>query len=618
MAGRINDEDIQTLKERLDIVDVVQPYTALKRSGGGFMGRCPFHDEKSASFSVQQQRGFYHCFGCGVGGDAISFVQEIEGLSFAEAVERLARQFGVTLRYEQLRPGQKKALGRRTRMLELTAAAYDFYRAQLAAPTGQVARDYLTSRHVPPGAWQVFGIGWAPDAWTDLTDHLTEKGASAEDLVQAGLASQGRNGPIDRFRARVLFSIRDARGNDVVAFGGRILPQGPINTKTDGTAPKYINSSKSDIYDKSTTLYGLHLARREIVKQREVLIVEGYMDVIALHLAGVTNAVAPCGTALTQDHFNVIKRLDARVTLSLDADTAGFDAAERARERAATADVTDLGVLVLPTGQDPADLVESGGVEAVHQALNARKTAVEFQIEHLLRSADLSTPERRDAAYRSTFDLLGGIQSAATRYQYIHDVVAPAVQVPSQRIEEELNAAHPIKSGPTYIPGIRQEPRATSARRVVLNDPQMQLERQVLQVALQHPDLLPADWGMLEESVFTADVSRLLFSAISQSDGDFQALLERMPDDDMRSRVRGLAASELTMPAEQAEIARLIDALRGRDAKRRYEAARKELQDGGEHLDDDDRRRLMRDVGELERVWRAYERRDIHVRGASQ
>ncbi|CAN5796541.1 DNA primase [soil metagenome] len=616
MAGRINDDDIQTLKERLDIVDVVQPYTALKRSGGGFMGRCPFHDEKSASFSVQPQKGFYHCFGCGVGGDAIRFVQEIEGLSFTEAVERLARQFGVTLRYHELRPGQKKALGRRTRMLELIAAAQEFYRTQLEAPAGQEARDYLAGRDVPPGAWKVFGIGWAPDGWSELTDHLLRQGASAEDLVQAGLASQGRNGPVDRFRARVLFSIRDARGNDVVAFGGRILPQGPVHTKIDGTAPKYINSPKTDIYDKSTTLYGLHLARREIVKQREVLIVEGYMDVIALHLAGITHAVAPCGTALTEEHFNVIKRLDARVTLALDADAAGFDAAERARQRAATAAVTDLGVLVLPPGKDPADLVSSGGIEAVTQALAARKTAVEFQIEHLLRSADLSTPELRDVAYRSTFDLLGGIQSAATRYQYIHDVVAPAVQVPSQRIEEELNAAHPVPSGPTRVPGIRQEPRATSRQRVVMNDPQMQLERQVLQVALQHPDLLPDDWGLLEESVFTAAASRLLFVAISAHGNDFQTVLDSMPDDDMRSRVRGLAASELRMPAESAAVARLIDALRGRDAQRRYQAARQELQDGGEHLDDDERRRLMREVGELERVWRAYERRDIHLRGA--
>lgn len=616
MAGRINDEDIQTLKERLDIVEIVQPYTALKRSGGGFMGRCPFHDEKSPSFSVQQQRGFYHCFGCGVGGDAIRFVQEIEGLTFTESVEHLARQYGITLRYEQLRPGQKKALGRRTRLLELSAAAAEFYRARFEGPDGDKARDYLASRQIPEGAWTTFGLGWAPDAWSDLSDHLMRQGASAEDLVAAGLASHGSRGPIDRFRARLLFPIRDARGSDVVAFGGRILPQGPTVTRTDGATPKYINSPRTDIYDKSTILYGLHLARREVVKRREILVVEGYTDVIALHLTGMTNTVAPCGTALTEQHFGVIKRLDARVTLSLDADAAGFDAAERARARAATADVRDVGVVVLPQGQDPADLVAQGGIEAVRDILARRKTAVEFQIEHLLASADLSTPELRDAAYRSTFDLLGSIQSPATRYQYIHDVVAPAVRVPSQRIEEELNALHPITAGPTFVPGISTQPGGAARRPVVLGDPQMQLERQVLQVALQRPDLLPDDWGLVEESVFTAEPSRVLFDAIGRHGDDFDAILEAMPDDDMRSRVRGLAAAELTMPAETEQVARVVDALRARDAKRRWAAARTQLEERGELLDDDERRRLMRDVGELERVWRAYERRDVHVRGA--
>ncbi len=614
MAGRINDEDIQALKERLDIVDVIQPYTALKRAGGGHMGRCPFHDEKSASFSVQQGRGFYHCFGCGVGGDAIKFVQEIEGLSFAESVEKLARQFGVTLRYQELRPGQRKALGKRTRVLELMGQADTFYREQLRGPGGGPARTYLEGRGVPSPAWEVFGIGWAPDSWGDLSDHLMAKGASTEDLVEAGLATRGSRGAVDRFRARVLFPIRDQRGSDVVAFGGRILPEGAVVTKMDGTAPKYINSPKTDVYDKSTTLYGLDLARREIVKRREVLVVEGYMDVIALHLVGMTNAVAPCGTALTEQHFTIIQRMDARVTLSLDADAAGFDAAERARERAESAGVADLGVLVLPEGQDPADLVASGGAAAVEKALSERRTAVEFQIDHLLRSADMSTPEAKTSAYRSTFDLLGRIGDAALRYHYVFNVVAPAVQLPAQRIEDELTRAHPIGRGSRAAAPVRASAvaPATSNR-----DPQLQLERQVLQVALQHADLLPDDWGMLEESVFTAEPSRILFRAVNTHLGDFNSILEAMPDDDMRSRVRGLAAAELTMEPEPGQIAKLVDALRGRDAKRRWEGSRRTLQDGGEHLSTDDRRHLMREIGELERVWRAYERRDIHDRGAS-
>ena len=360
MAGRIKDEDLESLKQRLDIVEVIQPYTALKRSGSNFMGRCPFHDEKSPSFSVRQDKGFYHCFGCGVGGDAIKFVQEADGLSFTESVEKLARQFGITLRYEELRPGQAKGAGTPHQDPRTDCGSRNVLPRAVARPDGEQARAYLLDRGVPESAWETFGIGWAPDAWGDLSDHLIAAGTSPQDIINAGLATRGRRGPVDRFRARVLFPIRDQRG-DTVAFGGRIMPDGPVVTKMDGKAPKYINSPGTDIYNKSATLYGLDLARREIVKRREVLVVEGYMDVIALHLAGMPNTVAPCGTALTEDHFTLMQRLDAKVTLSLDADAAGFDAAERARERAEQAGIADLGVLVLPDGQDPADLVSAGG-----------------------------------------------------------------------------------------------------------------------------------------------------------------------------------------------------------------------------------------------------------------
>ncbi|HUG84894.1 MAG TPA: DNA primase, partial [Euzebya sp.] len=568
----------------------------------------------TSAFVLQDNILTGNCFGCGVGGDAIKFVQEMEGLSFTESVEKLARQFGVTLRYAELGPGQRKALGKRTRVLELIAEADAFYRAQLRGSAGAAARDYLIGRQVPEGAWDTFGLGWAPDAWSELSDHLIRKGAKAQDLVEAGLATQGKRGPLDRFRARVLFSIRDQRGSDVVAFGGRILPGGPVVTKVEGPAPKYINSPKTDVYDKSTTLYGLDLARREIVKRKEVLVVEGYMDVIALHLAGMVNAVAPCGTALTEQHFAMIERMDARVTLSLDADSAGFEAAERARDRAENAGVADLGVLVLPDGQDPADLVSAGGLAAVETALAARKTAVEFQIEHLLRGADMSTPEAKTAAYRSTFDLLGRLDDAALRYHYVFNVVAPAVGLPAQRIEDELSRAHPL--GRTQRAGSPGPPRRPVVAPPGNRDPQMQLERQVLQVALQVPDLLPGDWVLLDERVFTAEASRLLFRALATHGSDFEAVLAAMPDDDMRSRVRGLASAELTVGRDPAHITQLIDGLRGRDARRRWESARKILQDGGEHLDPDRYRELMREIVELERVWRAYDRRDVSTQGA--
>lgn len=606
MAGRINDDDIRTLKDRIDIVAVIQPFTALKGSGAGMMGKCPFHDEKSASFSVNPHKKVYYCFGCGVHGDAIGFVMEIEGLSFTEAIEKLARQFGVDLRYQELRPGQKKALGRRTRMLELVAAAHDYYRAQLKSDAGADARAYLRDRQVPESAWEVFGLGWAPDAWDDLSSHLQRKGASTDDLVEAQLASRGKRGAVDRFRARLLFPIHDQRGGDVVAFGGRILPGGPVVTRIEGKAPKYINSPKSDVYDKSQTLYGLHLARREVVKRREVLVVEGYMDVIALHLVGAKHAVAPCGTALTEQHFQMLERMDARVTLCLDADDAGYEAADRARQKAQTAGVDDLGVLVLPQGKDPADLVTEGGAEALDAVLKTRKTAVEFQIEHQLRTVDLSTPEAQARAYRSTFDLLGQISDPTLRYKYVFDVVAPAVGLPAQRIEDELNRTHPLGRRQAAVAVREDRSRAPSAGS---RDPQLQLERQILQIALQRPDLLPEGWDLLDEHVFTAEPSRLLFRALCKAGGDFDGVLDAMPDDDMRKRVRGLAVAELTAVPEVATVAGLLDALRGRDAKRRWQVARNRLSDERERLAPESRGELMREIGELERVWRAYEGR---------
>ena len=606
MAGRINDDDIRTLKDRIDIAAVISPYTALKSSGSQLLGRCPFHDEKSPSFSVSAHKKAYYCFGCGAHGDAIGFVMEIEGMSFTDAVEKLARQFAVPLRYQEMRPGQRRALGRRTHMLELMEKAAAFYRQQLRADAGADARAYLQQRKVPEGQWEVFGIGWAPDAWDALSQHLLAEGATPKDLIEAGLATEGRHGPIDRFRARVLFPIHDQRGSDVVAFGGRILPGGPEVTKIEGKAPKYINSPKSEIYDKSTTLYGLHLARREIVKVQDVLVVEGYMDVIALHIAGVKHTVAPCGTALTEQHFAMIERMDARVTLCLDADDAGFEAAERARERAAKAGVADLGVLVLPDGKDPADIVSDGGSAALKEVLGGRKTAVEFQIEHLLRNADLSTPERQAQAYRSTFDLLGRIEDATLRYKYVFDVVAPAVGLPAQRIEDELNRTHPLGSRPARTVETTRPAGAPGSR-----DPQMQLERQVLQVALQRPDAMPDGWQLTEDRVFTSDDARLLFRAICAAGEDFDAVLDAMPDDDMRRRVRSLAVAELTLDLEQGTVQGLLDALRGRDAQRRYESVRRRLADGRERLDATERTELMAEMRDLQGLLRTWQGRGV-------
>ncbi|MDP9405573.1 MAG: DNA primase, partial [Actinomycetota bacterium] len=323
MAGRINDDDIQALRERADLAVVVGNYTALRRAGSKLKGLCPFHAEKTPSFTVDPARNLYHCFGCDKGGDAIDFLRSIEALSFPEAVERLARIVGYPLRYEELTPGQRRALGRRTRLTQALAEAAAFYRAALDGPDAAPARSYLARRGVDGDAAGHFGLGWAPDRWDGLVRHLAGRGFEPAEVVEAGLATPGRSGPIDRLRGRVMFPIHDAGGKDVLAFGGRVVPDVALATgPRDGEPPKYINSAESPVYKKSQTLYALHWARADIARRQTAVVVEGYMDVIALHLAGVRCVVATCGTALTGDHFRTLERFTPRVVLALDADAA--------------------------------------------------------------------------------------------------------------------------------------------------------------------------------------------------------------------------------------------------------------------------------------------------------
>ncbi|MGH8934174.1 MAG: DNA primase [Egibacteraceae bacterium] len=602
MRGRIVEEDIHALRERADLAAIVAEYTSLQRAGGGRLkGLCPFHQEKTPSFTVDPARGVFHCFGCNKGGDLYEFVQALEALTFPEAVERVARTVGYELRYAELRPGERKALGRRTRLTDALGEAARFYERQLDGPDGAAARAYLATRGVDEAAARHFGLGWAPDRWDALVRHLQQHGLEPRELVDAGLAAQGSRGMIDRFRGRVTFPIHDRAGRDVVAFGGRTLPGVELRTDgRNGVPPKYINSSESPVYKKSETLYGLAWARTEIVRRNAALVVEGYMDVIGLHLAGARHAVATCGTALTTDHFRQLERFGPRVILALDADEAGFAAADRARTLAEEVGIRELAVLPLPHGKDPADLAE-GGASAVETALDAAKTAVEFQLEHLLRGADVTTPEAQAEAFRRTFPLLSRIGDRFLRYRYIRDVVAPAVGLSADLIERELDTVTP--SGPDRA---RPRPVARQPARPRAASPQVRLEREVLRTALQTPELLGAEWEQLEPSDFTFPLGRELFAAIRAGKrGNLDAILAAMPDEDVRSRVRALALSDATI--EGAGKAReLVRDLLAAGLSRRLDEVRGELARVHEQLDPSQRRTLMARQLDLER-----QRRDL-------
>ena len=607
MAGRINDEDIQVLRERADIAAVIGDYTALRRSGTRLKGLCPFHREKTPSFSVDPARSYWHCFGCGEGGDVYTFLQKVEALSFPEAVERLARLVGFELRYAELTPGQRKALGRRTRLVEALSAASDFYREQLEGSGGAPARSYLAARGLDQAAAERFLIGWAPDSWDALVRHLGGRGFEHADLVSAGLASEGRRGLIDRFRGRVIFPILERGGRDVVAFGGRILPGAELQTSGGGgPPPKYINSAESEVYRKSETLYALNWARAEIQSHRSALVVEGYMDVIALHLAGVRNVVATCGTALTSEHFRQLEKFAPRVVLALDADSAGFAAAERARELAEEAGVREVGVLPLPEGRDPADLAAEGR-EAVTAALGGVKTAVECQIEHLLREAPGDTPEAQIVAYRRTFPLLARLPDRFLRFTYIRDIVAPAVRLSADRIERELDE-HLATEGSRRATAPPVAEAAVTRQAGVLDQaakPQMMLERELLRMALQHPHLLPVEWKQVRAEDFTASVSQQLHAALADApSGDLPAVLERMPDEDSRARVRALALSEPTIEPDPAHVHELVVRLRAATVQREIDDVLTQLRQVNADTDPERNRGLLLRHAQLERARR--------------
>jgi DNA primase len=585
MAGRINDEDIQALRERADLGTVIGDYTALRRAGSTLKGLCPFHAEKTPSFTVNAARGFWHCFGCNEGGDVYAFLQKVEALTFPEAVERLARIVGYELRYQELSPGQRKALGRRTQLHEVLEAAAAFFEAQLGTEAGADARAYLADRGLTAEDARHFRLGWAPDSWDGLVRHLAGTGVEADELEAAGLASLGRRGDlIDRFRGRITFPIVERGGRDVVAFGGRVVPGLPLRTgPREGTPPKYINSSETEVYRKSETLYALNWARADIQRARTALVVEGYMDVIALHRVGVRHAVATCGTALTADHFRQLEKFAPRVVLALDADDAGFAAADRARALAEEVGIGEVGVLPLTAGQDPADLAGEGA-DAVAAALERTKTALQFQIEHLLRGADVATPEGQIAAFRRTFPLLARIPDRFLRFTYVRDIVAPAVRVSADRIERELDAhlAREASAAPSASPApssasppawAPDEEGPTGSR-----GPQMLLEREVLRAALQHPHDLPVSWKRVVEEDFTAPVAQQLFRAIADAPtGDLEAVMAGLPDDASRARVRALALSETTVQADPAHLEELLTRLRAATVQRAISALRAEL-----------------------------------------
>ena len=563
MAGRIRRDDIERLRTQADIVAVVSDHTQLKRAGSRMKGLCPFHSEKTPSFTVDPGQGYFHCFGCSEGGDVYDFLQKISGLTFTEAVEQLARRTGFTLHYENLTPGQKRELGKRSRMIEINQAALELFRGWLYSDEGEVARDYLKTRGFGRTDADRFQLGYAPNTWESLTRELRSRGFGTNELVTVGLAAQNDRGGIrDRFRGRLIFPVFDASG-DPIGFGGRILPGLDYG---DFEPPKYYNSPETDLYRKTKVLYGLSNARTDMAATGEVLICEGYTDVMALHQAGFGNAVATCGTAVGAEHFRVLSRYVNRVVLAFDSDAAGVKAAERAWEQAREVDRQTAGggtagaaftlrVLVLPDGADPAEYVQREGVEALRARVDDATPVVPFLLRSHLAMADRSTETGRADALRDAVTLLGEEPDLDLRRAYARTEVADVLGVSQEWVQQtasRMGVNLDRHQGAAVPATVRRSDRGSIAR---VTTERASRERAVLRVALQHPDWLPDGWFELTEDDFQHPRARGVFRCLTEAGGagvPLDAVLDVAEDDEERRLVRAIALEDPDAPDTEA------------------------------------------------------------------
>jgi DNA primase len=572
MPGRIRQEDIAAVRERSPIADVVGEYLQLRPAGGGSLkGLCPFHDERSPSFNVTPGKELYHCFSCGEGGDVITFIRKIEHLDFTEAVERLAARAGIELRYEQggYVPGQEHS--QRRRLIEAHSAAQDFYIERAVASTSGPARAFLAERGFTMDEATRFSVGYSPNAWDELVRHLRARGFNEDEMLKSGLARRtSRGGLIDMFRGRLMWPIRDLTG-ETVAFGARKL-----NADDDG--PKYLNTPETAIFKKSHVLYGADLAKREIAKRRQAVIVEGYTDVMACHLSGVVTAVATCGTSFGEDHVKILRRLimdtdgsTGEVIFTFDGDAAGQKAALRAfalEERF----VTQTYVAVQPDGLDPCDLRVKHGDAAVRDLVARRVPLFEFAIRSVLGKHDLNTREGQFAAIDEAAPIIVRIKDRSKWKQYAVDLdrwigfmderyvvdrvrqAAAAVQPKRGTTGRYSNSEAAPDAGQQRPANLRQGQTGRNQDRA---DPVHRVEREALKLAVQWSGMTGPEFDALGPAAFTLPAHAAVFELIAGCGGvatagrarDWAAsLLEAAPDDAVRGFVTELAVEPLLQP----------------------------------------------------------------------
>jgi DNA primase len=573
MAGRIPDRDIAAIRERVRIEEVVGDYVQLRRAGADSLkGLCPFHDEKSPSFHVRPNHGHFHCFGCGEGGDVYAFVQKIEHVSFVEAVEMLADRIGHTINYSGPATSVQRDRGSRSRLIAANAAAAEFYAAELDSDEAAPARKYLTERNFDAEAARHFGCGFAPSGWEKLTKHLQRKGFEFKELEAAGLSREGRRGPMDRFHRRLLWPIRSAAG-EVIGFGARRL------FDDDPMEAKYVNTPDTQLYKKSSVLFGIDLAKRDIAKGHQAVVVEGYTDVMAMHLAGVTTAVASCGTAFGDDHLAMLRRLmmddnffRGELIYVFDGDAAGRAAALKAFDGEQNLAGQSF-VAVAPDAMDPCDLRLKSGDGALRDLVARRTPLFEFAIHSALTEVDLESAEGRVAALRRCIPMVGQIKDPTLRDEYARQLagwvgwddvaqvigrVRDEVKKPKSRSRVSANLRG---GGQASADAVRADPAESRVARPDPHDPILRLQREALKSALQSPALAGPVFDTLTVESFTHPGYSAVRAAIEAAGGTCTGIAGAEWIDAVRQRTTSALTagliSELGVEAIQVDDERL-------------------------------------------------------------
>jgi DNA primase len=521
VAGRIRQEDLEAVRERTDLVKLVSGYLSLRKAGhDSLVGLCPFHTEKTASFSVSPSKGLYYCFGCGAGGDAIRFLRDVEHLEFGEAVERLAKEAGVVLRYEGDSPAERRAASRRQALHRANEEAFALYHDMLVeGREAGSARDYLRTRGIDRDTAEAFGVGYAPER-SDFLLRKLARGLSPEILLEAGLVVREAGGGLrDRFRGRITFPVHDLSGR-AVGIGARTLP----GEREEG--PKYLNSPETPIYKKGEVLYNLHRAKSEVSRSGEIVVVEGYTDVIALARAGIHTAVATCGTALGEGHFRLASRFARRMVLAFDSDEAGARAAERAYEFLEQFPVQPV-VLILPEGLDPADFMERHGAEAFRELVGRATSLIEYMLVRSVGRRDLSTIEGQTAAVTATLPILEGLSDPVRRQEYAH-LLAELAGVSESSVLITLER----KLSGKPVEAARAIKRASAQERV---------EREMLRLLARDEEIWAGIAPRLSEEHFQSAQNRKLFALLSGSGGDARAVVDASQDEKAVRAVSALA-----------------------------------------------------------------------------